>query len=188
MKFVILALMCAFALVNLAHSEFFTRHEQKSVPIIGVTSASPPTIRPQTTRKMTFDEQVEVAIDILYELESSSGADVNFGDTAKYPGQPGQWAHGILQIRWKCLKDYNDDHKTVYTLEEVHRDAELSKTICRYYFKRYATEKRLGRRPTVVDMGRIWKGGPNGWRLQSTEGRGNDVRRELAERGIPGDG
>ena len=45
--------------------------------------------------------------------------------------------------------------------------------------KRYATEARLGHKPTVQDIARIHNGGPNGYKLAATVGYWNLVKAEL---------
>jgi len=40
--------------------------------------------------------------------------------------------------------------------------------ICVDYLSHYATRERLGYEPRMEDMARIWNGGPNGWRKDST--------------------
>ena len=46
--------------------------------------------------------------------------------------------------------------------------------------KRYATEARLGHKPTVQDIARIHNGGPNGHTLAATVEYWNLVKAQLA--------
>jgi hypothetical protein len=39
-----------------------------------------------------------------------------------------------------------------------------------YYMRKYATEKRLGHKPTAEDIARIHNGGPKGFERNGTKG------------------
>ena len=43
-----------------------------------------------------------------------------------------------------------------------------SRTVVRAYMARYATQRRLGRAPTPVDIARMHNGGPNGHKKKAT--------------------
>lgn len=76
-------------------------------------------------------------------------------------------ALGLLQIRPEVVIDVNRGYGLAYR----HRDAyspEKSAELFRLYLALYATPKRLGRPVTDQDRARIWHGGPNGWKRQST--------------------
>lgn len=88
-------------------------------------------------------------------------------------------AYGCLQLRKPCVLDANQRLGTKYRPEDMLGNRSLSVQICRTYLERYATNKALGREPTLEDMARIWNGGPNGWRKQSTLGYWSKVQRAL---------
>tara|TARA_Y100001937_G_scaffold117139_1_gene170038 strand:- start:10549 stop:10947 length:399 start_codon:yes stop_codon:yes gene_type:complete len=84
------------------------------------------------------------------------------------------YALGPLQIHRACWKDANvdGDYSQCANLE-------YSKRVFYAYMKRYATEKRLGRKPTNEDMARIWNGGPMGYKKSSTVKYWAKVKKEL---------
>lgn len=105
--------------------------------------------------------QNDQIIAVIEQIESQG--DVNaIGDHGK--------AFGALQIQQPALDDFNKWNGTHYKLDDVMGVAgrELSIRIFWDYMKHYATEKRLGRPVTPVDMAGIWNGGPNGWRWKAT--------------------
>lgn len=71
-------------------------------------------------------------------------------------------AYGCLQIRQLAVDDYNRWNGTNHKAEDCLGNRVLSIAICRSYIGHYATESRLGRRPTDEDNARIWNGGPVG--------------------------
>lgn len=71
-------------------------------------------------------------------------------------------AYGCLQIRQPVLDDYNRQFGTNYRAEQCLGDRQFSVALCRWYIDTYATEARLGRKPTDEDKARIWNGGPSG--------------------------
>jgi hypothetical protein len=79
-------------------------------------------------------------------------------------------AYGCLQIRQPCVDDYNRWFHTSYKAEDMLGNQELSVKVCKAYIDHYATEARLGHVPSDEDMARIWNGGPNGFRKESTKG------------------
>lgn len=81
---------------------------------------------------------------------------------------PGDRPYGHLQIRQAVCLDVNRKHKTNYKPKDTINNPKLSRKICRLYLDMYATEKRLGRKPTDEDFARIWNGGPTGWKKDST--------------------
>ncbi|MEK7609952.1 MAG: hypothetical protein AAB470_02440 [Patescibacteria group bacterium] len=89
-------------------------------------------------------------------------------------------AYGSLQIRKPCVDDVNRRLGTRYRPEDMLGDRSLSALVCREYLKMYGTRERLGREPTEQDLARIWNGGPNGWRKQSTLGYWSKVQKVLA--------
>jgi hypothetical protein len=80
-----------------------------------------------------------------------------------------EWSLGPYQIGPKCLADYNRWNRTRYINEDCFGNRELSEKICKDYIDHYATEARLGHKPTSADKFGIWNGGPNGWRMKDTE-------------------
>ena len=56
---------------------------------------------------------------------------------------------------------------------------EYSLTVFDAYINRYATVKRIGRAVTNEDQARIWNGGPNGWKKESTVVYWNKVNKEM---------
>ena len=52
-----------------------------------------------------------------------------------------------------------------YRYNQVKTDY-IARLVIRAYFRRYATEKRIGRKVTDVDRMRIFNGGPNGYKFQ----------------------
>jgi hypothetical protein len=58
-------------------------------------------------------------------------------------------------------------------------DLEYSLRTFRRYMARYATERRLGRKPTLEDEARIWNGGPNGYKRAATKPYWNKTLEEL---------
>lgn len=90
-------------------------------------------------------------------------------------------AYGPLQIRQPCVDDVNRLLKTNYRAEDCKGNMELSLRIFHAYTMHWASEKRLGRSPTLEDIARIWNGGPNGYKKSSTLEYWKDVERILAE-------
>ena len=120
-------------------------------------------------------------ISILIQKESS-GNDYAEGDKYYKDGRlkpASEWSYGPLQIGPKCIVDYNKWHGTSYRPEDCKGNRELSIKIFVSYIDHYATEKRIGRTPTLLDMAGIWNGGPNGWRLKSTLAYRQDVEERI---------
>lgn len=97
-------------------------------------------------------------IDALVKVESN-GDPRAIGDNGK--------AYGCLQIWSVVVEDVNQVSRVKYTHADAF-DPAKARAICRAYLARYATANRLGREPTEEDFARIWNGGPNGWRKNST--------------------
>jgi len=112
-------------------------------------------------------------INALIQVESG-GDDNTIGDKKlKFP------AYGCLQIRQPCVRDVNDKFKKSFKAKDCLGNRELSILICQAYISIWAKESRLGRVPTPEDMARIWNGGPNGWKRNSTRDYWEKVKREL---------
>ena len=86
-------------------------------------------------------------------------------------------AIGPFQI-WECAwsdvkldgEEYSDCEDLDYSLE-----------IFRRYMQRYATQGRLGHTPTSQDKARIWNGGPNGFKKESTKEYWDKVKTEIEQ-------
>ncbi len=77
-------------------------------------------------------------------------------------------AYGCLQIRQSCVDDYNKANGTKVQPKDCLNNRDLSVKICKWYIDHYAKESRLGHAPTDEDKARIWNGGPNGFKKEST--------------------
>ncbi len=114
-------------------------------------------------------------ITALIQVESA-GDDNAIGDT-----QLADKAYGCLQVRQPCVDDYNRAHSTSHQAKDCLGNRQLSVQICEWYTNHYATEQRLGHAPTDEDRARIWNGGPNGFKKQSTAGYWTRVRAVLGK-------
>ena len=85
---------------------------------------------------------------------------------------------GILQIQQGVIADVNRVFKTNYKHADAF-DPVKARDICRKYLAIYATEKRLGRKPTMEDAARIWNGGPQGHKKEATNKYWQKVARAL---------
>lgn len=77
-------------------------------------------------------------------------------------------AYGCLQLHASYVADAAEYAGTDW----VHEDAFDRKTaikIVNAYMARYATESRLGHKPTAEDIARIHNGGPNGYKKSATD-------------------
>jgi hypothetical protein len=100
----------------------------------------------------------------------SNGNDFQIGDKGK--------ALGCLQLHAAYVQDAAEYAEANW----VHEDAfirDVAVHIFIAYMDRYATEERLGRKPTMEDIARIHNGGPNGWKKKSTEAYWAKVEKEL---------
>jgi len=86
-------------------------------------------------------------------------------------------ATGPLQIHRACWEDVKRDGENYSDCEGL----DYSIQIFQRYMLRYATEKRLKRCVTDQDRARIWNGGPNGYKRQSTEVYWEKVQNALLE-------
>lgn len=86
-------------------------------------------------------------------------------------------AYGPLQIRQPVCDDVNKRFGTHYRAEQCLGNRTLSLEIFRRYMDIYATPQKLGHQPTEEDFARIWNGGPQGYRLTSTQKYWEKVRR-----------
>ena len=108
-------------------------------------------------------------IDAICKVESNNGMYV--------VGDNGQ-AIGCLQIWKTVVDDVNKYSKIKYTYADRY-DKVKSYEMFKLYIGHYATEKRLGRKPTNEDIARIWNGGPNGYKKTSTIKYWNKVKKYI---------
>ena len=94
------------------------------------------------------------------------------------PKGDGGDARGPLQIHRCCWEDVKRDGEEYSDCEGLDYSIEIFQR----YMLRYATEKRLKRSVTDEDRARIWNGGPNGWRKESTEVYWEKVSATLSDR------
>ena len=88
-------------------------------------------------------------------------------------------ARGCLQITDVARRDIERIAQIRIAKENLF-DRELS---CRYatiYLTHYATEKRLGRKPTPRDYALIWRHGPNGWKRKGVSSYWRKVEAQLS--------
>jgi len=76
-------------------------------------------------------------------------------------------SYGAYQITDICRRDINEIYGKMFTREDCF-DRAKSAMMFELYLKHYCRASRLGHRPTTQDAARIWNGGPNGWKKQST--------------------
>lgn len=117
----------------------------------------------------TASEVPERLIDALAVVESNNNPSA-VGDSGK--------AYGVLQIWEVVIVDVNARFGTKYRHKDAF-DPVIARDICRKYLSIYATEKRLGRKPTLEDYARIWNGGPNGHKKSKTDKYWAKVERAL---------
>ena len=108
-------------------------------------------------------------IDAICKVESNNVMYI-VGDNGK--------AIGCLQIWKTVVDDVNKYSKVKYTYADRY-DKVKSYEMFKLYIGHYATQKRLGRKPTNEDMARIWNGGPNGYKKTATIKYWNRVKRYI---------
>ena len=92
-------------------------------------------------------------------------------------------AVGVYQIHKIYVDDVNRIfRKRVFTYSDRESPAQSQRMVT-IYLQHYATDRRLGRAVTVIDLARIHNGGPNGWRKKATLAYGRKFNRILKERG-----
>lgn len=91
---------------------------------------------------------------------------------------------GILQIRPCVVEDVNRVYHTNYRLDD-RRDKAASIKICELYLGYWGTryEERTHKSATPEVLARIWNGGPNGWKKESTKAYWEKVERKIAKGG-----
>lgn len=85
---------------------------------------------------------------------------------------------GPLQIMPATLRDINRISGRRFTRSDAfHRETAIQ--MATIYLNHYATEKRLGRKPTFRDYALIWHHGPNGWKRTGPDRYWTKVQRHL---------
>jgi len=87
-------------------------------------------------------------------------------------------ALGCLQLHAAYVQDAAE-HAGAYWIHEDAYQRDVAVAIFMAYMDRYATEERLGRKPTAEDIARIHNGGPNGYKKKSTVKYWVKVKKEL---------
>jgi len=105
-----------------------------------------------------------------------TGGEPNEGRDAV--GDNGQ-SIGPYQIQRAYWKDALEFNPSVGGKYEDVRNKDYAERIMLLYWKRYATERRLGRSPTFEDLARIHNGGPNGHRRGATIPYWEKVQKQL---------
>ena len=90
---------------------------------------------------------------------------------------------GMYQLQAAYVQDAAQFAGENWTHEDAFNPV-LARKIVRAYMARYATQKRLGRKPTYQDIARIHNGGPAGWRKPVTLPYWLKVKKELAKLGF----
>lgn len=98
-------------------------------------------------------------IAVLISIESS-GNDLAIGD--------GGAARGPLQIHKSVVQDVNRISGRKFEWARMTNRAEATQ-VAQIYLSHYATEKRLGHKPSPQEVARIWNGGPNGHKTRATD-------------------
>lgn len=101
---------------------------------------------------------IQLLITLLIMIESN-GNDSAIGDNGL--------AVGCLQIHPCVIADVNRVYGAKYSLDD-RLDRKKSIEICWLYLQYWATPERLGAEPKIKDYVRIWNGGPNGHKKDST--------------------
>jgi hypothetical protein len=105
-------------------------------------------------------------IEAIHQVETSGRLGPILGD--------GGDALGPLQIH----RAYHQDSGVAGPYSRC-ADFNYSVQVFKAYMARYATVKRLGRKPTYEDIARIHNGGPNGYKRKSTLAYWAKVKKEL---------
>lgn len=115
----------------------------------------------------------------LYALINALIAVESHGDT-NATGKAGEV--GILQIKPCVVEDVNRVYHTSYRLED-REDKAASIKICELYLGYWGTryEERTHNVATAEVLARIWNGGPNGWKKESTRAYWEKVEKEMAK-------
>lgn len=84
---------------------------------------------------------------------------------------------GPLLISGHVIEDVNEKYGTHYTLSSVRNSPGFSVQVAWLYLGLYATERRLGHKPTLEDMVRVFFGGPQGFKKSTTVEKWIEVRK-----------
>lgn len=103
---------------------------------------------------------------------------VESGGNTRAIGDGGR-ARGCLQIHEIVIKDVSRITKSKYTWNDAWNE-EKSIEICTKYLSYYCTEKRLGHIPTYEDYARVWNGGPDGFKKDSTKKYWAKVKKQIS--------
>ncbi len=97
----------------------------------------------------------------LQGAESQNGRDARHGDQGR--------SHGVLQIQRGVIRDVNDAYGTRFSLQDAHNPAKAKK-VCVLYLHHWGRQyqSKTGRTPTPEVLARIWNGGPQGYKREST--------------------
>jgi soluble lytic murein transglycosylase-like protein len=101
---------------------------------------------------------------------------VESGGNDRATGREGEM--GPLQIRPILLRDVERITGRTFTDEDAF-NRQTACGIALVYLNHYATEKRLGREPTLRDYALIWRHGPQGWKRPDPSPYWEKVKRHL---------
>ena len=109
-------------------------------------------------------------LDAICQVESNCDSTA-VGDNGNAIG-----AYQIWYAYWYDAVEYDPSIGGKY--EDCY-NKDYSEKIINAYWKRYANEKRLGRKVTNEDRARIHNGGPNGYKKKATVGYWSDVKGKM---------
>lgn len=92
----------------------------------------------------------------------------------------GLTAHNQYQIRDCCVQDVNRIYGTTYTMHDAYdrrRSEEIALLYLDYWGREY--QKAVKKAPDYEVYARIWNGGPDGWKKESTKPYWKKVRRQI---------
>ena len=113
-------------------------------------------------------------LDAICQVESNCNPDA-VGDNGNAIG-----AYQIWYDYWYDAVTFSDDDDLELSDEyKSCYDKDYSEKVVLVYWERYATMKRLGRTPTDEDRARIHNGGPNGYKIDATDGYWDKVKKRL---------
>lgn len=90
---------------------------------------------------------------------------------------------GAYQIQKAVIDDCNRVYKQYTFTYNDRYDIQKSKQICYLYLSYWGNhyKKKTGKEPTAETLARIWNGGPNGYKKQSTIKYWNKVKKLIYE-------
>ncbi len=86
---------------------------------------------------------------------------------------------GALQISEAAWYDAIEHDPSIGGTWHDCASLEYSLKIQTAYLDRYCNERRLGRKPTDYDRARIWVGGPNGYKRESSKPYGKKILEQI---------